>query len=94
MVNTRNPMYGRKHSAETKKKQREVKLGKYNGSSNPMFQKSHSKEAREKMAMAKKDTIWVTDGNKSIKLNTTEPIPEGFVRGRKLKDDHYFTIQF
>lgn len=42
-----NPFKGKKHTKETKLKQRKAKLGKYNGKKNPFYGKKHSKETRE-----------------------------------------------
>lgn len=38
-----NPMYGKKHSEETKDKIRKAQLGKYNGNKNPMYGKFGNK---------------------------------------------------
>jgi hypothetical protein len=48
----KNNFYGRKHSEESKQKQRLVKLGKYDGEKNPFYGKKHNEEAREKMKKA------------------------------------------
>jgi len=88
-----NPMFGKTHSEKTRKKQSEAKKGKYVGSSNPMHGQTHSSDARDKIAAAMKGTIWITNGNETKKIKDGDPIPEGFIKGRKLKTEHYSEIQ-
>lgn len=49
-----SPMFGKKHSEETKQKQREVKLGKYDEEKNPFYGKHHTEESKEKIRESKK----------------------------------------
>jgi hypothetical protein len=50
-----NPMYGRKHSDETKKKISEILETKMKGSGNGMYGKQHSTEALKKMSEKRKE---------------------------------------
>ena len=87
-----NPMFGKHHSEEAKKKMSESKNGKRlsedtrkkmsekkKGENHPMFGKHHSAEARKKMSESKKGNHWYNNGVASIQ---TETCPEGFVPGR------------
>lgn len=47
-----NPMYGRRHSEETRMRWSELRKGKNTGKDNPHYGKSHSEEARKKMSLA------------------------------------------
>lgn len=62
----RNPMYGRKHSEESKRKMSESSKGKKN----------------PKYSEYAKNHIWITDGIKDKRLHKDEEIPKGFHRGR------------
>ena len=44
-----NPMFGRKHSEESKKKMSEKKIGMLAGEKHPLFGKHHSEETKEKI---------------------------------------------
>ena len=68
----------------------------YSTNVNPFKGKKHSDTAREKMRQAKKGkcygennpsfgTIWITNGLKSIKIKKSDPIPDGYKKGRLLK---------
>ena len=61
-----NPMYGKKHSEETKKKMREAKKGKYVGEKSPMYGKHHSTETRRKMREAHKGKHHSTETRKKL----------------------------
>jgi len=47
--NTNNPMFGKKHSEESKKKMSEKKKGVFAGDKHPLFGKHHSEETKEKI---------------------------------------------
>lgn len=49
-----NPMYGKKHTDETKKKISENLIGKMSGEKNPMYQHSYTDETIDKMREAKR----------------------------------------
>jgi hypothetical protein len=57
-----NPMYGKKHSQETKQKIANRKKGKLIGEGNPMFNKSHSSASKKLIGEASKlrwqDPVW------------------------------------
>ena len=74
-----NPMYGKKHSGEAKKKMREAKKGKYVGEKSPMYGKKHSEETKNKIGAAHKGRHWYNNGKINIKA---KECPEGFVPGR------------
>ena len=68
----------------------------YSINQNPFKGKKHSDSAREKMRQAKKGkcngkdnpsfgTIWITNGVESIKIKKSNPIPDGYKKGRLLK---------
>jgi len=46
----RNSFFGKKHSIESKLKQRNTKLGMYDGEKNPFYGKKHTKETKEKIS--------------------------------------------
>ena len=50
----KHPMFGKKHSEETKKKMSASKKGLQSGEKNPMFGKHHSEETKKKMSASKK----------------------------------------
>ena len=50
----KHPMFGKKHSEETKKKMSASKKGLQSGEKNPMFGKHHSEETKKKISNAKK----------------------------------------
>jgi hypothetical protein len=66
-----HPMFGRKLSDETRKKLSEIKKGQI--PSSVTLQK-----AKEKL----KGSIYINDGNKCKRIQPTETIPEGWVKGR------------
>lgn len=49
-----NPMYGKHHTEETKRKLSEAHKGKYTGENNPMYGKHRSNEVKEKLRKANK----------------------------------------
>ena len=53
IIGEKNPMYGKKHSQETKAKMSEQHWN-CSGEKNPMYGKKHSQETKEKMTKAKK----------------------------------------
>jgi hypothetical protein len=59
--------------------------------------KTHSAETRSKMSESSKgrgfgksnsqfDTMWITDGQKSVKIKKSDPIPVGWIKGRTIKN--------
>jgi len=50
LIGEKNPMFGKKHSDESKKKISEERKGKSFGEKNPMFGKEHSIETRQKIS--------------------------------------------
>lgn len=42
-------------------------------------------EQKEKLSKQVSNTIWITDGNVSKRIQQSDDIPEGFIRGRKRK---------
>jgi len=94
-----NHFYGKKHTEESKQKQREKMIGKYSGENSPFYGKTHTEEARkkislthkgkkitkenrEKCSIAMKNTILINNGEKSVRHQKDQPIPEGWERGR------------
>lgn len=90
----KNPMYGKKHSLETRKKMSEhhadvsgEKNPFYNnhslaGEKNPMYGKTHSLETRKKMSDAIKGRHWYN--NSIVQIQSFE-CPIGFIKGRLKK---------
>ena len=64
---------GKKLSDETKRKLSEAK-------------KHISEETRRKMSEAKKSTIWITNGIENRLIDKNIPIPDGFRRGRIIRN--------
>lgn len=54
MYGEKNPMYGRHHTEETKKKISESRKGKYSGQNSPMYGKHHTEETKDKIRNANK----------------------------------------
>ena len=52
-----NPFYGKKHTEESKEKQRLLMVGRYDGKKNPFYGKSHSEETKKKMSAIHKGKI-------------------------------------
>lgn len=48
--NSKNGMYGKKHTEESKHKMSVSTTGMYAGSKNPMYGKKHSEESKQKMS--------------------------------------------
>jgi len=76
-----NPNYGKTHSAETKNKM-SIALS---GENHPLYGKMHSTETKNKISDAMRGRIWITNGTKSYTINKNDILPEGYVKGRKLK---------
>ena len=77
----KNPMYGKHHSEETKKRQSEAMKGKQVGENHPFYGKKHSDEAKKKMSEAHKGTRWFNNGKICIRA---KECPDGFTPGRLL----------
>ena len=73
----KNPMFGKHHSAETRKKM-SMSLS---GEKNAMFGKHHSAETCSKMSNALRKLSWWNNG--TINKRSKECPGEGWVRGRK-----------
>lgn len=78
-----NGMFGRKHIDESKRKMSDNRRS-YDGENNPNFGKTSSLITREKISKKNRGKMWVTDGVVSLLIHITEPVPEGFRRGRKI----------
>jgi len=83
-----NHFYGRKHTKESKEKQRLVKLGMYDGKKNPFYGKTHSEEAKKKMsAIHKGKTISKEHKEKcSLAMKNSIWINNGISSTRHQKD--------
>lgn len=53
-IGNNHPMYGKKHSKESREKMSKAREGKYFGENNIFYGKSHSKESKEKMSVSQK----------------------------------------
>ena len=67
----KNPFYGKSHTEETKKKISLIHKGK-----------QITKEQKEKCSIFMKNTILINNGEKSVRHQKDQPIPEGWIRGR------------
>jgi hypothetical protein len=85
-----NPEYFKKVSDK-------IKASRHTNSDNSFSGKMHNEETKQKMSKAKRETgscigeknsqfgkMWITNRIKSIKILNTDPIPEGWVKGRKM----------
>lgn len=83
-----NHFYGKKHSEESKQKQRMVKLGKYDGEKNPFYGKKHNEETREKMSLTHKGKEITKEQREkcSIAMKNTIWINNGIKSTRHKKD--------
>lgn len=83
-----NHFYGRKHTKESKEKQRLVKLGIYDGKKNPFYGKSHSEETKKKIsATHKRKTISKKHKEKcSLAMKNSIWINNGISSTRHQKD--------
>ena len=83
-----NHFYGKKHTEESKQKQREKMVGKYNGEKNPFYGKKHSEETREKMSLVHKGKKLSKEQVESMKENMKDTIfiNDGSVCKRIKKD--------
>ena len=66
----RSTFLGKSHSEDTRKKMRELKIGKYNGSRNPMFGKSHSQEVKDNISKANSDRKRTEEEKKKMSENS------------------------
>jgi hypothetical protein len=67
----KNPFYRKSHTEETKKKISLIHKGK-----------QITKEQKEKCSIFMKNTILINNGEKSVRHQKDQPIPEGWIRGR------------
>ena len=77
-----NPMYGKKHSEETRKKMSEHHAD-VSGENNPFYGKKHSEETRKKMSDAIKGMHFYNNG--IVQIRSFE-CPIGFTKGRLKKN--------
>lgn len=85
----KNPMFGKKHSAESKLRMSKKKEAVFDGDKNPMFGKTHSDEAKAKVSAARKNTVWIYKDmvTKSVPIEQLDDyLKTGWVRGRAM--DH------
>ena len=83
-----NHFYGKKHSEESKQKQREKMIGKYGGENSPFYGKTHTEETKKKMSLIHKGKE-ITKENRekcSIAMKNTIWITDGTKSTRHKKD--------
>lgn len=93
----KHPRYGKHHTEETKRRISQANTGnKWSESSrqrrsmsiqsenNPNYGKHPvvSDETRKRISESSKNKIWINNGETSTKLNSSQKIPDGWVRGR------------
>lgn len=83
-----NPMFGKTHSEETRKKIGKANKGKLAGSNNPMFGKSRSKKVKEALSKFRTGSIWMhNDELKQCKQVPKDQVItyqiDGWTRGRR-----------
>ena len=64
-----NPMYGKKQSEESIRKNRESNIGKQAGENNAMYGRHHSEEAKKKVSLANKGRPSKTKGTKRPEMS-------------------------
>ena len=82
-----NPMFGRKHTQETKNLFSKTRKGVFKGKKNPMFGKKHSEETKTLLRSRMLGTIWINNGlaSKRVLPDQLEPFLEsGWKRGRTM----------
>ena len=98
-IGENNPMYGKKHSDETRKKMREAHKGKQVGEKNPFYGRHHTEESKRRNAEAHKGKHHSEEAKNKIsetfkslrwynngKINKrAKECPEGFTPGRLRK---------
>ena len=85
----KNPMKGRRHSEESKKKMSAAKKGKYSGRNNPNHGRKHSPATKAAIANRRKKLKWIIDPITAVqKAVPGEKVEEylrlGWVLGRKI----------
>lgn len=71
LFGNKNPFFGRKHSEETKQKNRESHIGKSGPNKGKVFSKEHCKKISEAKKGKKIDSIYTNERNKKISLSRT-----------------------
>ena len=61
-----NPMYGKKHSLETRAKNSEARKGQHAGEKHPLYGIGHSQEAKEKIRQARQNTTHSDETKKKM----------------------------
>lgn len=78
-----HPMYGRKHTEESKRKNSESNKLATTGEKNGMFGKHHSEETRKKIGENQRGWHHTDESKKAISKAVSDSL-----RGRKLSDEH------
>ena len=69
-----NHFYGKKHTEESKQKQRVLMTGRYDGEKNPFYGKTHSEEAKRKMSAIHKGKKLSKEQVESMRENMKDTI--------------------
>ena len=78
-----NPMFGKHHSEETRKKLREARKGKHLGKDNPFYGKHHSEEYKKRIGAINKVKMKGMRFFNNGKINIrAKECPDGFIPGR------------
>jgi hypothetical protein len=70
----KNNFYGRKHTEESKQKQREKMVGKYGGENSPFYGRTHTEEAKKKISLTHKGKKLSKEQVESIRENMKDTI--------------------
>jgi len=68
-----NPMYGRKHSVETRAKNSLARIGQFAGEKHPLYNKGHSDESKAKMSASRKGKKHALETLQKLKKSNGKP---------------------
>jgi group I intron endonuclease len=80
-----NPMYGKKHSLETRAKNSEARKGQHAGEKHPLYGIGHSQEAKEKIRQARQNTTHSDETKKKMSESHLGKTP--WNKGRILSEE-------
>ena len=80
-----NPMYGKKHSPETRAKNSAARKGQHAGEKHPLYSIGHSQETKEKIRRARQNTIHSDETKK--KMSESHIGKEPWNKGRTLSEE-------
>jgi len=78
-----HPMYGKTHSKETRRKMSEALKGKTHTEETIALMKKPKNQDKKNSQYG---TMWITDGNQSVKIKKCDCIPTGWRKGRVMSN--------